>query len=101
MGKMFNYYDGHNSLIAFEGRAKGGDYPWEKFTLPDQSKILRTFINAYRVRGGFYAPYKRPSVTLSTEELATIFHFPSEESQVPGMQKAQARSVPPPTNLPV
>jgi len=100
MGKMFNYYDGYNSLAAFEGSAPGGDWPWQNYTLPDIHGILRKFISAYRLRSGFRAPFKRPVITLSTEELATIFHFPSEEGTIPGMEKAQAKSAAPPTNLP-
>ncbi len=100
MGKMFNYYNGHNELKPFVGAAKGGDYPWEKFTLPDLSNILKDFISAYRLRGGFNVPFVRPSITLTTEELATIFHFPSEEGKVPGMQKSQSKSAIPPSNLP-
>ncbi len=101
MGKMFNYYDGHNKLDAFEGAAPGGDYPWEKYTMPHHPTIMQNFINAYRLRSGFNVPYKRPSITLSTEELATIFHFPSQESAVPGMEKVQAKNAAPPTNLPI
>lgn len=101
MGKMFNYYDGHNKLDAFDGSAKGGDYPWEKYTLPHWPTVLKKFINAYRLRSGFNVPYKRPSITLTTEELATLFHFPSQESAVPGMEKAQAKNAAPPTNLPI
>ncbi|MCF6193279.1 MAG: hypothetical protein L3J46_02965, partial [Kangiellaceae bacterium] len=60
MGKMFNYYNGLNKLEAFEGSAPGGDYPWEKLTLPDNDKILKNFMNAYRMRGGFNIPHKKP-----------------------------------------
>ncbi len=100
IGKMFNYYDGFNSLKPFVGAAKGGDYPWEKFTLPNLDNILKDFISAYRLRSGFNVPFVRPSITLTTEELSTIFHFPSEESKIPGMQKSQSKSAIPPSNLP-
>jgi hypothetical protein len=101
MGKMFQYYDGFNSLLAFDGKATGGDYPWEKWTLPDNDKVMRNFIEAYRLRSAFYQPFLRPTITLSSEELATIFHFPSQEASVPGMARDMAKSVAPPTNLPI
>ncbi len=100
IGKMFAAYDGFNSLAAYEGRGPGGDYPWQKWTMPNQDKVNEELVRAYQLRGGFYAPYKRPSITLTTEELATIYHFPSRESAVPGMEKAQSKSAAPPINLP-
>ncbi len=101
MGKMFTNYDGYNKIEAFQGEATGGDYPWEKYTLPDWNKILKEFIHAYKLRSGFHAPFKRPTITLTTEELATIFHFPSQESNVPGMEKKHSKTSTPPTNLPI
>ncbi len=100
MGKMFNYYNGFNELKPFDGGASGGDYPWEKLTLPNLHGILKDFIEAYRLRSGFNVPFKKPTITLTTEELATLFHFPSEEGRVPGLQKSQSKSSVPPPNLP-
>ncbi len=97
--KMFINYSGHNSF-GLDGSASGGDWPWEKYTLPHWPTVIRSFMSAYRLRSGFHAPFKRATITLTTEELATLFHFPSEESAVPGMEKAQAKSAAPPTNLP-
>ncbi len=97
--KMFANYNGFNSF-APDGVALGGSYPWQDYTLPSHEKVMNTFIRAYQLRSGFRAPYKRPAITLSTEELATIFHFPSEEGAVPGMDKSHARSAAPPSNLP-
>jgi hypothetical protein len=101
MGKMFNYYDGYNALKPFDGKAPGGDWPWQDYTMPDPAKVLKKFIAAYRLRSGFHVPYRRPSITLTSEELATIFHFPSAESAVPGLQKNQAKTGSPPSNLPI
>ncbi len=97
--KMFLNYNGYNSF-GLDGDSKGGDYPWEKWTLPNQDDLLSDFIAAYTLRSGFHSPYQRPSITLTTEELATIYHFPSEEGSVPGMNRVQAKSAGPPPNLP-
>ncbi len=101
LGKMFQAYDGFNSLVGFEGSAPKGDYPWAKYTLPNKDNILKKFLAAYKLRSGFHHPYQRNSITLSTEELATIFHFPSQEAQVPGLEKMQAKTAAPPVNLPI
>lgn len=98
--KMLNHYSGYNSF-GIDGKATGTDYPWGKWTGPDMDKVLKNFVNAYRLRSGFHPPYKRPSITLTTEELATIWHLPSQESKVPGQEKKQARTAEPPPNLPV
>ncbi len=101
LGKMFQAYDGFNSLGGFEGNAPKGDYPWSKFTLPNKDNIMKKFLAAYKLRGGFHHPYLRKSNTLSVEELATIFHFPSQEAEVPGLEKMQAKTAAPPVNLPI
>jgi hypothetical protein len=100
MGKLFQAYDGFNAFEGFKGDAPGGDYPWEKYTLKNWNGVLKNFLAAYKLRSGFHHPYQRFSNTLSTEELATIFHFPSQEAEVPGMEREQAKSVSPPVNLP-
>lgn len=101
LGKMFQAYDGFNALAAFEGKAPKGDYPWAKYTLPNKDAILKKFLAAYKLRSAFHHPYARPSITLSVEELATLFHFPSQEAEVPGLDKAQAKASAPPVNLPI
>jgi hypothetical protein len=100
MGKMFQAYDGFNQLAGFDGSAPKGDYPWAKYTLPNKDAILSKFLAAYKLRSGFHHPYARNSNTLSVEELATLFHFPSQEAEVPGLDKVQAKAAAPPVNLP-
>lgn len=97
--KMFAHYAGYNKLNP-DLEAFPPDYPWAKWTKPLTDGTKKSFFKAYRLRSGFHPPYKRPTITLTTEELATIFHFPSQESHVPGQQKQQARTAEPPVNLP-
>lgn len=54
-------------------------------------KILAPFI--------FRMP-SRNKMILSTEELATIFHFPNQLIQVPNIAWVMAKTAPPPTNMP-
>lgn len=65
-------------------------------------RMVRLF-NAYRLRAMFHAPYNRrsKSFVLSTEELATIYHFPGMVAGAPSMERVEAKKGSPPANLPV
>ena len=62
----------------------------------------RAMLRAYRRRGYFYFPYglRKPFV-LSTEELATIYHFPGKVAETPTFSRIESRRGEPPANLPV
>jgi len=66
----------------------------------------RDLLYAYKLRSYFQHPYKhygrsRPFI-LTTEELATIFHFPSGMvSQTPTLQRVPSKKSEAPSNLPV
>ena len=77
------------------------DYPWQDFMGLRAAKFSRDVIDAYRRRSLFHAPYERPRFVLTTEELATIYHFPTEESKAPGIQRISSKKGEPPTNLPI
>ncbi len=68
------------------------------------TKYATRFIDAYRRRSFFYAPYRnwrsRP-FTLTCEELATIFHIPGQVITTPTFERIPSKKVEPPANLPV
>ena len=68
------------------------------------TKYARYFIDAYRRRSIFYAPFRnwktRPFI-LTTEELATIFHIPGQVVTTPTFERIPSKKVEPPANLPV
>ncbi len=63
----------------------------------------RRLYNAYRLRSFFMPPYHKKSkgFVLSTEELATIYHFPGEVVHAPGFARIEAKKGAPPVNLPI
>lgn len=76
----------------------------KKYIVKRKAKLTDLMYNAYRLRSYFFPPYKflgnNPFV-LSTEELATIFHFPGNVSATPTLTKIASKKSEPPANLPV
>lgn len=66
-------------------------------------KMKKKFFEAYRLRSFFYPPYQHyegSPYVLTTEELATIFHFPGGVAQTPTFKRIDSKKSEPPTNLP-
>lgn len=66
----------------------------------------RDILQAYKLRSYFNQPFRfwgsRPAFVLNTEELATIFHFPSSiVSQTPTLTRVASRKSEAPSNLPI
>ncbi len=63
----------------------------------------RQMLDAYKRRSIFQIPYKnyraRPFI-LTTEELATIFHFPGQAAATPTVERIVSKKGEPPPNLP-
>lgn len=94
----------------------GFDSPWEDYmNILDTAKKKR-FLEDYRNREYFHHMFKytwldlymkyidaySPSKqTMSTEELATIFHIPGRMIQTPGVERIESRKAEPPANLPM
>jgi len=69
------------------------------------ARVKKGLFHAYKLRSFFQYPYKnyenKPFV-LTTEELATIFHFPSGMvSQTPTLKRVESRKSEAPSNLPI
>ncbi|MBI4114229.1 MAG: hypothetical protein HY445_00105 [Candidatus Niyogibacteria bacterium] len=70
----------------------------------------KRLIDMYRQRSYFFPPYGsflwpdsgrvRPFI-LTTEELATLFHFPGRTAETPTLERIESRKGEPPPNLPV
>ncbi len=82
----------------------GYDYPWQDFKGRRANEGKKKLLDAYKRRSFFQAPYKffhgKPFV-LTTEELATIFHFPGEVASTPTFTRIVSKKAEPPANLPI
>lgn len=80
------------------------DYPWKDFRGRKKWELQSTHIDAYKRRSFFDVPYRhlngKPYV-LTTEELATIFHFPGATATTPTLSRVPSKKAEAPANLPV
>ncbi|HBM45673.1 MAG: hypothetical protein UT05_C0004G0021 [Parcubacteria group bacterium GW2011_GWF2_38_76] len=66
------------------------------------ARIKRELFEAYVNRGYFYRPHNKvPPFVLSTEELATIYHFPGAVSVTPTFSRIESKRSEAPVNLPI
>jgi hypothetical protein len=76
------------------------DFPWQDFRKIRWRYLSRRVLEAYRRRQMFFDPYVHNHVTMTTEELATIYHYPSDDCKAPGLVRQPSRYAAPPANLP-
>lgn len=78
------------------------DYPWQDYKEHRHNKIRKKLIEAYKRRSYFYPPYESSNpFILTTEELATVYHFPGRVSEMPTFDRIAAKKAEPPANLPI
>jgi len=61
----------------------------------------KLMINAYRRRGYFYPPFSKKSCVLTSDELATVYHYPGMAVGAPTFERSETRKGVPPSNLPI
>ncbi len=93
-------YPGYNSLNVTRGLSIF-DFPWQDFRNIRRDLIRRRMFFWYRHRAYFYVPYDQDPVLMTTEELATLWHFPSSAVQTPGLVRVASRVGEAPSNLPI
>ena len=76
------------------------DYPWQDPFGKVTEGFSKDIIDAYHRRSYFHEPYRSPRFVLTPEELATIYHFPTEETKAPGIERIDSTKAEPPANLP-
>jgi len=94
------------------------DAPWSDPTGLALTKIKRRMLDFYRMRVFFHPPLQyaidypkvlsaffpsnKPKLfVLSSEELATLFHFPGMVSETPSFKRIESKIAKPPSNLPI
>jgi len=79
----------------------GFDYPWQDpfgwRTRRLKTKAFRSYCN----RSYFYPPDEKIPFGLTTEELATIYHFPGMVATTPTLERIPSKRGEPPENLPM
>ena len=93
----------------------GFDNPWADYMEIFNTAKKKRFLEDYRNREyhhhmfkftwfdwymKFFDDYFHPEMTMSTEELATLFHIPGRMVQTPGIERIESRKAEPPANLP-
>jgi hypothetical protein len=76
------------------------DYPWQDWKEIRANRMRRNLFFRYKQRAYFYVPYDQVPVFMTTEELATIWHFPSSVVQTPALDRVPSRRSDAPINLP-
>ncbi len=78
------------------------DFPWQDLSGKKVPRLKAEMFKAYCARGYFHVPFKSESrpLILNTEELATLYHFPSG-IETPGFTTIASRKAEPPANLPI
>ena len=99
-GMLRQYGSGHLNSFA-PTNVTDFDNPWEDRSGDKKVEKKREMLHAYIDRGWFYSPHKRPHMVLTSEELATIFHFPGRVSTTPTFKRIESKKSEPPVNLPV
>ena len=96
-----------NTMNGFKPSFSAGklDYPWQDFRGRKKLRWERQLLEAYKRRSFFNPPFKnfygKPFI-LTTEEIATIFHFPSEMvASTPSLARVPSKKSEAPSNLPI
>ena len=79
-------------------------YPWEDFLNIRRRYRQKTLLEAYKRRSFFNVPFKHvfgEPYVLTTEELATIFHFPGTTVTTPTLTRVPSKKAEAPSNLPL
>lgn len=91
-----------NTLNGFKlDNATSFKYPWQDYKDMRLNGMKQEMLAAYKRRGFFYRPYLRKTFILTTEELATLFHFPGSVAATPNLPRIPSKKAQPPANLPV
>jgi len=101
-GVFKQYNTNHlNSFKSDSHHTTDFDYPWQDFRNIRLNKRKSHIVHAYQTRQGFHKPHASHFFTLSTESVATIYHFPTETAKTPTILRTEAKRAEPPANLPI
>lgn len=76
------------------------DYPWQDWNEIRFRYICRQGLFFYKYRAYFEVPLEQTPVYFTTEELASLWHFPNSGVRTPGISRVPAKVSEAPANLP-
>ncbi|MBI2627956.1 MAG: hypothetical protein HYW71_00775 [Candidatus Niyogibacteria bacterium] len=95
---VMKQYNSQN-LNGFKPQKKTSGGFW--FKKKREYRKQRSMVRAFRRRDYFYHPFRRKSFVLSSEELATIYHYPGRVVSAPTFERGERKKGTPPPNLPI
>jgi len=98
--KQFSSDDGWNGFKPSGWMSVFNDYPWEFGVSKLKDANRSGLVNAYRRRQFFHEPVSVDTMVMSTEELATIYHIPSNAVMAPTLERTTSATGEAPANLP-
>lgn len=94
MKGFMKQYAGANSLSTDPRTITKGDYFWQKWFVPQRKRDLMKRFRERDMYAGA-SPY-----IFNTEELATLYHFPTILEKAPLVKKTESKRAEPPSRLP-
>lgn len=102
LGGLFRAFTTSN-LNGFKATEQtfGWDFPWQDYNEIRLGWKRKKIFEGYKHRAWFHLPRHLKPFVLTTEELATIFHFPGGVAQTPTFGRIPSRKSEAPVNLPI
>jgi hypothetical protein len=97
----FKHFSSNTANAIKPARQTDFDYPWQDYKNIRLNSAKRKMLQAYKKRAYFWKPVKRKPLILSTEELATLFHFPGDVAATPTLTRIPSKKAEAPSNLPI
>ena len=102
----FRQYGAQNLNGFKASKVPGMKYPWQDRSGKKVLKQKKGLFGKYQARAFFYEQfiptgYSGSPFVMTTEELATVYHFPGDVSRTPTLSRVVAKKVEPPSNLPI
>lgn len=102
LGGLFRAFTSSNlNGFTLTENTFGWDYPWQDYNEIRLNKKKKKIFEAYKQRAWFHSPRHLKPFVLTTEELATIYHFPGGVAQTPTFGRIASRKSEAPVNLPI
>jgi len=99
-GVFKQFSSSHLNSIVPTGWFTTFSFEWQSW-FGAKAQAAAGIFDAYAQRSWFHPPYDTPAYVMTTEELATIYHFPSRTVQAPGLERLPSTKAEAPPNLPI